>query len=199
MQSPVSQLAKPRSGRGGAGWPGPSAGSGLRAPGSGRMAQSRQPGRGRGRGRGRPRSARPWVRDAHLAAGPARCVPGGGGESRPNWPQGPGPCQPAARPLLTPGSDGRGAWDPGPGSREPGADAASPHPGSGAHWLRGARGGGARLALRPNSPGLRPLPCRPARSRRRSAGCATLARPGRQRGGVLGEARHLPVPRSPHL
>lgn len=57
----------------------------------------------------------------------------------PTGPRGPDPASPHRGPA--PGSNGRAACDPGPRSREFRADAASPHSGPGAHWLRrGPRG-----------------------------------------------------------
>ncbi|XP_045840799.1 collagen alpha-1(III) chain-like [Meles meles] len=91
-------------------------------------------------------------------AGPPQQVPGLEAEQSPAGPRGP---DPPAR-TADPPPARTGACDPGPGSREFRADAASPHSGPGAHWLRRGPRGGTGLARRPSSPGspaaARPVP-----------------------------------------
>lgn len=96
----------------------------------------------------------------HLAAIPARCLARRPSrESNPNWPQGPRPANPHSDPAL-PKWNWHKACDPEPGSRELLADAASPHFGTGVHWLhRGPRRQGLSGSAPQTLLRLQPLPC----------------------------------------
>lgn len=135
--------------------------NGIPPLGAGRVSRSRPERRGPGQGAG-PSHVSPAPASGRTPGGSPSQVSGleaGPERAGPTGPRGPDPASPHRGPTPPPGSNGRGACDPGPGSREFRADAASPHSGPGAHWLRrGPWGAGLVWLGAPTPLGLRPLP-----------------------------------------
>lgn len=135
-----------------------------------------------GRGRGRPRQPRP-VSGRTPGGSPSQVsgLEAGGRKSRPNWSQGPRPCQPAPRsrphsllfppPAPHPGRTGAVHVTQGPAPRSFALTPRHPTRRLAPIGCTPARGGGTCLARRPNSPGSLAAALHRVRSQHRSSGC----------------------------